>query len=59
MVLKHPGYTEIRSNNGDIVKGDEQYFSIWKPNHHGYIVMGNVFKFERGSTPFKELVSLY
>lgn len=50
-VKKPEGYTEVY-NNGDLVKGDEQYFSIWKPKPpDGYIAMGNVFKFERGSTP--------
>lgn len=45
------GYTEIY-NNGNIIKGDEQYFSIWKPKApDGYIALSNVFKFERGSTP--------
>lgn len=56
--VKSPlGYTEVY-NNGDLVKGDEPYFSIWKPKPpDGYIALGNVIKFERGnSAPSRELI---
>ena len=56
--VKSPiGYTEVY-NNGDLISGNQQYFSIWKPKApDGYISMGHVIKFERGSTaPSKELI---
>ena len=56
--VKSPiGYTEVY-NNGDLIKGDETYFSVWKPKApDGYLSMGHVIKFERGNTqPSKDLV---
>lgn len=56
--VKSPiGYTEVY-NNGDLAKGDEPYFSVWKPKPpEGYIALGNVIKFERGNVaPSRELI---
>ena len=56
--VKSPvGYTEVY-NNGNIISGDEQYFSIWKPiAPDGFIAMGNIIRLERGNkAPSKELI---
>ena len=56
-VMSPVGYTEVY-NNGNIISGNEQYFSIWKPvPPDGYIAMGNVIKLERGNTaPNRNLI---
>ena len=49
--VKSPvGYTEVY-NNSNIISGDDQYFSIWKPiPPDGFIAMGNLIRMERGNT---------